>query len=189
MSSIHTGDLVAQPGVVYDITEITGTLYASGADTRTAFPALTTTNDRAALCVALARHGLTLDDGILSHVIRRRGPVAHVRRVGSRETSYIVTDGALTAHGRTLAEARADLRVKQRPRDVEAYRGWTPQTVVTLETAIAAYRAITGACGLGVSDFLRGRTLPKRMSVARMLAETRGAYGHDAFAAFICGAQ
>ena len=39
---IHEGDLVAQPGVTYDYQEITGTLDASGADTRTAFPKLTT---------------------------------------------------------------------------------------------------------------------------------------------------
>ena len=39
---IHEGDLVAQPGVTYDYQEITGTLDASGADTRTAFPKLAT---------------------------------------------------------------------------------------------------------------------------------------------------
>ena len=38
----HIGDLTAQAGNVYDFTEITGTLDASGADTKTAFPKLTT---------------------------------------------------------------------------------------------------------------------------------------------------
>jgi hypothetical protein len=39
--SIHRGDLVAQPGVVYDFEEVGGYLDASGADTKTAFPKLT----------------------------------------------------------------------------------------------------------------------------------------------------
>ena len=37
----HIGDLTAQAGKVYDFTEVTGYLYASGADTKTAFPTLT----------------------------------------------------------------------------------------------------------------------------------------------------
>ena len=39
---ICKGDLTAMPGVVYDYTEITCSLYASGADTKTAFPKLAT---------------------------------------------------------------------------------------------------------------------------------------------------
>jgi hypothetical protein len=38
----HQGDLFAQPGIVYQFETITGTLYACGADTQTAFPKLTT---------------------------------------------------------------------------------------------------------------------------------------------------
>jgi hypothetical protein len=99
--------------------------------------------------------------------------------------SYLITQGAISAHGRTLAEARADLRLKQGDRDTTPYRGWTTRTVVSKDEAIAAYRAVTGACGLGVSDWLAGRRLPVRLSVARILRETAGAYGADTFAAFI----
>ena len=42
MPDIHQGDLVAKPGTVYQFEQITGSLYASGADTKTAFPKLTT---------------------------------------------------------------------------------------------------------------------------------------------------
>ncbi len=38
----HVGDLTAKPGVVYQFTEITGYIDARGADTKTAFPKLTT---------------------------------------------------------------------------------------------------------------------------------------------------
>jgi hypothetical protein len=36
------GDIVAKPGTVYEYEEITGSVYASGADTKTSFPKLTT---------------------------------------------------------------------------------------------------------------------------------------------------
>ena len=42
MKIIHHGDLVAKPGTVYQFEQITGSLDASGADTKTAFPKLTT---------------------------------------------------------------------------------------------------------------------------------------------------
>jgi hypothetical protein len=41
-TKVHKGDLVAKPGEVYEFVEITGSLDARGADTKTAFPALTT---------------------------------------------------------------------------------------------------------------------------------------------------
>ena len=40
-NKIHEGDLVAMPGVVYDVEIIEGGLDANGADTKTAFPKLT----------------------------------------------------------------------------------------------------------------------------------------------------
>lgn len=40
--NIHKGDLIAKPGEIYECEEITGDLYVRGADTKTAFPKLTT---------------------------------------------------------------------------------------------------------------------------------------------------
>lgn len=204
MKTIHQGDLIAQPGVVYDLVEIAGGLDARGADTRTAFPRLATvggwldapadaapivrsTDDMAAVQRALARRRLTLDDGILCHVIARRGAVTRVRRVGLPPTapaSYLVTDGTLTAHGATLREARADLRLKQTGADTTPYRGWTLATVVSQEDAILAYRAITGACGQGVRDWLAQRRVPARISIQQIVDLTHGQYGAAQFKAF-----
>ena len=39
---VHKGDLIAKPGVAYECEEITGSLDARGADTKTSFPKLTT---------------------------------------------------------------------------------------------------------------------------------------------------
>jgi hypothetical protein len=210
MSAICTGDVRAEAGVVYDYTEVTGSVYATGADTKTAFPKLTTVggsvnasgadtktafpkltsqNNYEALMASLAREGLALHDGVLSRVIRRRGPVTVVRVAGQAHDSYVVTDGDLTAHGATLREARTDLRVKQGGRDTTPYRDWTLKTVVSQDDAIVAYRAITGACGQGVRLFLAGRNLPARLSVARILTETQGQYGHDTFRRFIEAAR
>ena len=41
-NTTHHGDLIAKPGTVYHFEKITGYLYVSGADTKTAFPKLTT---------------------------------------------------------------------------------------------------------------------------------------------------
>lgn len=188
MAKVHKGDLAAKAGVVYDCAEITGYLYAGGADTTTAFPALTTPNDPTAaakVAAAFRAKGFEWHDGILSVVVRRRGPVSVVQVVGSTKQSYVVTDGDHTAHGDTLAEARADLRFKRGPRDATPYRSWTPETVVSREDAVVAYRVITGACAAGVRQFLAGRKVPAKLSVARILTETAGQFGHDAFARFM----
>jgi len=132
----------------------------------------------------LARDGLTLDDGILAHVVRRRGPVTVIRRIGKTTNEYVVTDGTHKAHGGTLAEARADLRVKQGARDTSAFKAWKLKTEVTKEDMIVAYRAITGACGAGVRAFLEGKSIPAKITVAKTIELTKGQYGSGEFQKF-----
>jgi len=38
MNNNFKGDLIAKPGMVYDYISVGGSIYASGADTRAAFP-------------------------------------------------------------------------------------------------------------------------------------------------------
>ena len=211
---IHKGDLYAEAGKTYDFEEITGSLDASGADTKTAFPKLTTVGGsldargadtktsfpllktqnagaetalsicRAALTAALAIHGLFLSDGILAESVSKRGNVSRVKIVGQQKISYIVRQGDHTAHGKTLAEARADLLVKLGNRDTTPYKSWTPKTEVSLEEMIVAYRTITGACGAGVSHFLSSKNYKGKLSVAFVIKETEGRYGHETFKGF-----
>ena len=189
---IHQGDLVAKPGTVYQFEEITGYLYARGADTKTAFPKLTNANAggsakkicHKALLAALAIYGLTLEDGILARVISARGGVKRVRIVGQSTTSYIVQREGHTAHGKTLAEARADLLLKMGNRDTTPYRKWTTDTTATLQEMIVAYRTVTGACQQGVSHFLTSKNYKGKLSVQFVIDETRGQYGHEIFKAF-----
>ena len=209
----HQGDLIAEAGVVYDYEKITGSLYASGADTKTAFPKLTTVGGsldasgadtktafpklkeqnaeraakticRAAMTAALALHGLTLEDGILGRVISSRGGVKRVQIVGQAKIIYIVEREGHTAHGSTLAEAHADLLMKLGNRDTTPFKAWTTETEVTLQEMIVAYRTITGACGAGVSHFLTSKNYKGKLSVAFVIKETEGRYGHEAFKGF-----
>ena len=202
---IHTGNLTALPGKVYDFTEITGSIDARGADTKTAFPKLTTvggsidasgadtktafpklvsTNKTDALHAALGAQNLILADGILAKVVSKRGPVMRVIVIGRNKVSYIVTRDGRTAHGGTLAEARADLLVKIGNRDTSPYRSWTAGTKATLEDMIVAYRVITGACAQGVSFFLAETKCPKELTVGYAVELTQGRYGHDSFRNF-----
>jgi hypothetical protein len=213
------------------LTTIGGSLYASGADTRTAFPKLTTiggyldvrgadtrtafpklttiggslyasgadtkcqklirTNDagaigacRDALMKALAKNGLARHDGILSRIVSRKGSVLRVVIVGQSKVSYVIEKDGETAHGDTLRTARADLLLKLGKRDLSAFRKWNVDTQRPIEELIAAYRAITGACGAGVQHFLTGCQCPAKASVSQVLDATRGQYGHETFASF-----
>jgi hypothetical protein len=190
------------------LTTVGGALYASGADTRTAFPKLTTVggglyanvadtrsafsklkhqNNREALIAALAKQKLVYQDGILAKLVAKKGAVSRVIIVGQNKISYVVERDGKTAHGATLAEARADLLVKLGKRDTTPYRAWTLKTEASLQEMIVAYRTITGACGQGVSQFLAGRSLPAKFTVARAIDETRGQYGAEQFAEFFNG--
>jgi hypothetical protein len=174
------------------LTTVGGSLYASGADTKTAFPKLTKKGAgdsakaicRAALVAALAIHSLTLEDGILAKLISSRGGIKHVKIVGQTKISYIVQRDGHTAHGATLDDARADLLLKMGTRDTTAYQKWTTATTATLQEMIVAYRAITGACQQGVSQFLTSKNYKGKLSVEFVIEETQGRFGHDTFKAF-----
>ena len=193
-TKIYEGDLIAERGKVYDYEEVTGSLDASGADTKTAFPKLTKQNDprasaicSAALAAALLFHGLVLHDGILSQIISTRRGLSKVVRVGQTKISYVIERNGVTAHGDSLAQARADLLFKMGSRDTSKFKTWKRTSARPLEELIAAYRAITGACGAGVSHFLNGKNLPSRITVDRAIKETEGQFGHAQFNQFFTG--
>ena len=167
-----------------ELTTIGGTLYAHGADTKTAFPKLKSQGYESALQAALKLVGLCKVDGILAKVINKRGPVSRVVIVGQTQQSYIVEREGKFAHGKTLAEARADLLMKLGTRDTSQFKGWTTETKVALEQIIVAYRTITGACGQGCSHFLASKNYPPKVTVGFIIEETKGAYGHEAFRNF-----
>ena len=138
----------------------------------------------AALTAAMALNGFVFEDGILAELVSKKGNVTRIKIVGSQKISYIISADGHTAHGKTLAQARADLLVKTGNRDTTPYKSWTPETKVSLEEMIVAYRTITGACGQGVSHFLSAKNYKGKLSVAFVIAETEGRYGHETFKGF-----
>jgi hypothetical protein len=137
-------------------------------------------------CQAVLDAGYLYADYILSKIIAHRGNVYRVRSLGREEPSYVVTDGQGNySHGKTLRDARTDLRFKLAERDTSQFKGWALTKRVSADDAIIMYRAITGACQEGVSHFLStlGDT-PETITVRRIIQITKGQYGHEQFAKF-----
>ena len=203
---ILKSDLVAEAGKVYPYSEITGYIDARGADTKTAFPKLTSvggsicasgdfsrakTNDttavqkcRALLLSAFAAAGFSFADGILARIVSQRGPLSRVIVCGKTEISYVVTDGEAYSHGKTMKEARDGFLYKIGSRDTSEFKAWTLEKVVSKRDAIRAYRAITGACEGGVRAWMEQGERPETISVKDLIELTRGAYGNDVFKKF-----
>ena len=208
--NIFKGDLTAQPGDVYEYTEVTGNVYGDAVkDFAATFPnlkkaggylylsALTHKTEhtggnprareiaRAAVTAVFAAIGYTIADGILAKVIQKRGPVSRVIICGKTEVSYVISDDEGNhAHGGTLDEARADLMIKRTSRDLTQFKSWTPEKVVSKSDAIFAYRSITGACAQGTRIWLEQRQTPEKLSVKEIMELTKGAYGAEAFKNF-----
>ena len=206
MGKVNEGDLVAEPGIVYDVEKIAGSLYAKGADTKTAFPRLTSvggsldasgdyshvkSNDGSAsqkclsmLLASFAAAGFSFVDGILARIISRRGPVSRIVVCGKTEITYIVTDGEFNSHGKTLKEARDGLIYKIGNRDTSEFKSWTMDKVVSKRDAIRAYRVITGACEAGVRGWMSQHATPETITVQGIVKITGGAYGAETFKKF-----
>ncbi len=213
--NVLNSDLTVKPGMIYPYTKITGYIDARGADTKAAFPKLTSVggyidasgdfsqvkqNDaevavycpqycRAVLLSSFAAAGFSFADGVLSRIVSQRGPVSRVVICGKTEVSYLVTDGEAHSHGKTLAEARDGLLFKIGKRDPSEFKAWTLDREVTKRDAIRAYRTITGACEGGVRAWMEQRQTPDKITVAGVVELTKGAYGADAFAAFFQAAK
>ena len=139
---------------------------------------------RTLLMSSFAAAGFSFADGILARIVSQRGPVSKVIICGKTNVSYLVTDGEAYSHGTTLAEARNGLLYKIGSRDTSEFKPWTLDKVVSKRDAIRAYRAVTGACELGVRAWMEQRQTPDSLTVKAITELTRGAYGADIFERF-----
>lgn len=89
--------------------------------------------------------------------------------------------GDTTAHANTIKEALEELAFKLGARDVEQYRNMPLTTRKSPKQWATIYRQVTGACQFGTQDFMARRTLKKSYTLAEILEETKGAFGHDTF--------
>ena len=121
-------------------------------------------------------------DGILSKVLNQKGNVFKVLNHDEEKPSYLIKDGDTYAHGETLKKAQEDLTFKLMKRDVSQFESMSKKTAKTPEEWALIYRAITGACKSGVSSFLSGKgILKEKYTLAEIIEETQGAYGHSQF--------
>ena len=118
-------------------------------------------------------------------MIQKRGDSYRVKVVGKQEVSSLVTDGRNWAHGATIKEARADLIYKNKGADTSEYKALTLASRLTFAEGIACYRAITGACSLGVRHFVQIKGVArKKFTIQQIIDMTNGQYGGDTFKKF-----
>jgi len=206
MDTHFQGDVVVKPGKIYDYVSVGGYIDASGADTKCAFPKLTSVggsidasgdfkgveiNNPARACTMLlesfAKSGYSFADNMLAKIVRVKGRVSRVILAGKTKVSYLVTDGAAWSHGETIKKASEGLMFKISSRDTTEFKNWKLDTKITLSQAIKSYRAITGACEQGVRNWMDNRKIPETMKISEAIEITRGAYGADAYAEFFKG--
>ena len=124
-------------------------------------------------------------DGILSQVINKKGNVYKVINYGEEETSFIIKQGDIYSHGKTIKDAKESLIYKISDRDTSKYDYLTVTSILTKEEAIQCYRCITGACELGTRIFVESiDNAAAEISVNDLIILTENKYGNDIFKDF-----
>ncbi len=120
-------------------------------------------------------------DGVFSRVISSKNGVKKVKS-DDGDIMYIVSSGEFNAHGKTIKEAREALIYKTQSRDVSEYKNMPKDTVKTPKEWAAVYHVTTGACIAGCESFIKSKgKLKKTYTLAEILEQTKGAYGHERF--------
>ena len=127
-------------------------------------------------------------DNILQRIIstKKKGDliIYRTQKIGSKEKQFCVKRDSVFSHGKTLKEAIEDLQYKISDRDITEFKTWTKSTKVTKSKMIEAYRKITGACVLGVKDFVENNKIKNKITVEEVINVTTGKYGHSEFVRF-----
>ena len=119
-------------------------------------------------------------DGIFTEVVSKKGNVYRVKRIHDKKEFYLVTDGkGFFAHGDTLKKAMEDLRFKKVAEKLKK-SPIKPNTVIS----IMYYRTVTGACEIGVKQWMQENKIKKDKIKAKdllPLLEKTNAYGAEQF--------
>ncbi len=122
-------------------------------------------------------------DNILSKILSKKGNVYKVINDGETEESYVVTGGENYAHGKNIKEAKNDLIFKIGKRDTSAFEGLTLDSVVDFETAVKAYRNITGSCESMTKSFALANKKDS-YTIQEIITLTEGQFNHNVFKDF-----
>jgi hypothetical protein len=121
-------------------------------------------------------------DGIFAEVISKKKNVWKLKRFGSKEAFYCVTDGhGKYAHGDSIKKAKEDLIYKLSvDANKDKYKNMPLDTVLPFEKCIELYRVMTGACAFGVKQFIESHNIESRdYSIAEIIEKTKGQYGSE----------
>ena len=121
-------------------------------------------------------------DDILSEYTNKK--VVNGLEVYKIEDGYIIKDGDISAHGKTIKKCKEDLKYKILNRNTSEYKNYTLKTIVSQKEAIRMYRVITGACEFGTKRFCKSINLKKEYSIQEIIDITKGQYGYEAFKKF-----
>ena len=118
-------------------------------------------------------------DGIFTHVLSSKGNVKKVKTDEGKILFVVNDDKGNSAHGETIAKAREDLFYKV----VAKFDGEIPKSATGKEW-VGIYRAITGACDVGVKIFVEktGKSLNKTYTAKEITKIVQGQYGAEKFA-------
>ena len=125
-------------------------------------------------------------DNVLAEVLKSKGNVYHIKIVGSKKETILVTDGKNFSHGETLKEAKEDLVYKITDRKKDDYKNCTLESVLSFEESVKCYRTITGACSQGTKNFVTSVLAEKKQqyTIQEIIIFTKGQYGAESFKNF-----
>jgi len=125
-----------------------------------------------------------LVDGIFTEVLQKRGNVYKVKKINEPKEFYLVSNKEETffAHGDTLKKAKEDLEFKIISETIK-------NSPIKADTVIDMkyYRLITGACEIGVKNFIETHDLKASYKAKDLLPilEKSNAYGLSKFKSLI----
>ena len=125
-------------------------------------------------------------DRIFCEKIEQKGKVIKCKKINKEEYFYVVTDGnGLHAHGKTIQEAKVDLKYKITKKDLSVYKNIDKDKKYSYDDCIVMYRSVTGACQYGVKQFIENNKIKKKSySVNEIIKLTEGNYGNNTFINF-----
>ena len=125
----------------------------------------------------------------LSEVISKKGNIWKLKDPGETDKNkfyFLVSDGnGKYAHGNTIKEAKADLIYKISIRDKSHFKNLDLNKKFEFSELIEMYRTITGACSIGVRNFVETLKLEKKpYSISEVFKLTENQYGGRVFREF-----
>ena len=126
--------------------------------------------------------GFVVADGICQSLVSQKtiGDVT----LYETDQGFVARIGNKFAHGKTIEEAKNDLRYKLSDRDTSKYETWKLDDVKSTDELIESYMAITGACSFGTKQFCESIQLKDSYMVKEIIELTEGKYGNKQYREF-----